>query len=142
MMALVLFTLASASAFPVYAATTINVTIGMRAPGQYGRIDTSHYPSPVLVMPSPVVYAPSPVATFQRPIYLYVPQAQQQNWGRFCKGYGACGQPVYFVRESWVREAYDREHGHDRYPKAGKPHQQPKPHQHGKHAKDKNKHDR
>ncbi len=51
----------------------------------------------------------------RQPIYLYVPSAQQQNWGRYCGRYGACGQPVYFVRDEWVRERYQSEHpGWDR----------------------------
>ena len=65
-----------------------------------------------------MVIAPSPVAVYQRPVYLYVPPGHQQNWGRYCGQYRACGQPVYFVREDWVRARYQDEHrkghGHDR----------------------------
>jgi hypothetical protein len=63
----------------------------------------------------------------QRPIYLYVPEAYQRDWGHHCRAYGACGQPVYFVREQWVHDRYvqhyphdhrfdhyDREHGYER----------------------------
>jgi hypothetical protein len=46
----------------------------------------------------------------RRPIYLYVPEAHQRNWARYCGRYAACGQPVYFVRDSWVRERYEHEH--------------------------------
>ena len=46
------------------------------------------------------------VAGRGRPVYLYVPPAHQQNWRRYCGHYNACGQPVYFVREDWVRERY------------------------------------
>jgi len=102
--------LAMAAALPVHAATNVGVSIGINAPGQYGRIDVNNYPQPVLVNQQPIIYAPSPVAVHQRPIYLYVPQAQQANWGRYCGGYRACGQPVYFVHEDWVRSEYRREH--------------------------------
>jgi hypothetical protein len=64
----------------------------------------------MLVNQQPIVYVPSAVSVHQRPIYLYVPHAQQANWGRYCNGYRACGQPVYFVQENWVRDEYRREH--------------------------------
>ena len=103
---------ATAAALPVHALTNIGVSIGINAPGQYGRIDINNYPQPRLILPQPIIYAPTPVAVHQRPIYLYVPQTHQADWGRYCRGYGACGQPVYFVQETWVREEYQREHEH------------------------------
>jgi hypothetical protein len=105
--------LASAAVLPVHAGPNVSVSIGINAPGQYGRIDIDNYPQPMLVSQQPIIYAPTAVAVHQRPIYLYVPQVQQANWGRYCGGYRACGQPVYFVREDWVRSEYRREH-HDR----------------------------
>ena len=110
MKTIVLLTLAAAIVLPAHAATNIGVSIGINAPGQYGRIDINNYPQPTLVYAQPIIYAPSPVAVYQRPIYLYVPQPHQANWGRYCGGYGACGQPVYFVQETWVRDEYSREH--------------------------------
>ena len=106
------------AALPAHAATNIGVTIGINAPGQYGRIDINNYPAPLLVMPQPIIYAPAPQAVYQRPIYLYVPAAHRANWGRYCGGYRACGQPVYFVQENWVRDEYRREH--EQHP-SGKP---------------------
>jgi hypothetical protein len=103
-------TLIAAAVLPVHAATSVGVSIGINAPGQYGRIDIGNYPQPELVYQQPIIYAPSPVAVHQRPIYLYAPQSHQANWGRYCGNYRACGQPVYFVRESWVRNEYRREH--------------------------------
>jgi hypothetical protein len=102
----------AAAALPLQAATNIGVSIGINAPGQYGRIDISNYPQPVLVMPQPIIYAPAPHAVYQRPVYLYVPAAHRANWGHYCGGYAACGQPVYFVREDWVRHQYQREYDH------------------------------
>jgi hypothetical protein len=107
---LALLALATAAVLPAQAATYVGVSIGINAPGQYGRVDINNYPQPMLVMPQAVVHVPSPVAQYQRPIYLYVPQAHQANWGRYCGAYSACGQPVYFVQESWVRDEYRREH--------------------------------
>jgi hypothetical protein len=111
---LAILTLGAAAALPAHAVTNVGVSIGINAPGQYGRIDINNYPQPVLVSQQPIVYAPTPVAVYQRPIYLYVPPAQQANWGRYCGSYRACGQPVYFVRETWVRDQYEREHDRDR----------------------------
>jgi hypothetical protein len=110
MKTLALLTLAAATLLPAHAATNIGVSIGINAPGQYGRIDINNYPQPVLVHEQPIVYAPSRVAVYQQPIYLYVPQVQQARWGSYCGRYGACGQPVYFVQENWVRDEYRREH--------------------------------
>ena len=123
----------AAAALPVLAAPNVSVSIGINAPGQYGRIDIDNHPRPVLYQQTPVVIAPTPVAVYQRPIYLYVPQAHQRDWGRHCSGYRACGQPVYFVQETWVRDEYRREHARgDR--KAGRRHDKHgRGHGHGKH---------
>jgi len=110
MKTLALLILSAAVLLPAHATTNIGVSIGINAPGQYGRIDINNYPQPALYAPRPVVYAPTPVAVYQSPIYLYVPQAHQAQWGRYCKNYRACGQPVYFVQEAWVRDEYRREY--------------------------------
>lgn len=110
MKTLAILTLVAAVVLPAQAATNIGVSIGINAPGQFGRIDVNNYPQPMLEMPQPIIYAPSPIAIHQRPIYLYVPPAHRADWGRYCGGYRACGQPVYFVQESWVRDEYRREH--------------------------------
>ena len=94
----------------VFAQTSVGVSIGINQPGVYGRIDIGNYPQPRLLYPQPVVIVESPVAVHRSPIYLYVPQGHQQNWGRYCGRYNACGQPVYFVQEDWVRERYDERH--------------------------------
>jgi hypothetical protein len=61
-----------------------------------------------------VIIAPSRVATYQRPIYLYVPPGHQKHWAKHCGQYKACGQPVYFVQENWVREHYHSDVRNDR----------------------------
>ena len=109
MKTLAILTLAAAAVLPAHAVTNIGVSIGINAPGQYGRIDIDNYPQARMAQPQPIIYAPSPVAIFQRPIYLYVPHAHQTNWGRYCGRYSACGQPVYFVQETWVHEQHRHE---------------------------------
>ena len=100
--------LASAMAQP-----NVGVSIGINQPGVYGRIDIGNFPQPRLVYPQPVVIVPAPMAVHQRPIYLYVPPGHQKNWAKHCARYNACGQPVYFVQEEWVRERYEERRGHD-----------------------------
>ena len=108
-----IFALAFAAAAAVPAAPAlaqVNATIGINQPGVYGRIHIGDLPPPALVYAQPVLIAPPPRAIERRPIYLYVPPAHQQQWRRYCGRYGACGQPVYFVRDTWVRERYEHEH--------------------------------
>jgi hypothetical protein len=106
----------AAGAFGSAAAqTSVGVSIGINQPGVYGRINIGDVPPPALVLPQPVIIAPPRVVVERRPIYLYVPATHQRDWRRYCGRYEACGQPVYFVQETWVRERYEREHpGWDR----------------------------
>jgi hypothetical protein len=92
------------------AAAQTSVSIGINQPGVYGRISIGDVPRPALYLPEPVIVTPPHVVVERRPIYLYVPPAHQQNWRRYCGQYSACGQPVYFVREEWVRQRYEHEH--------------------------------
>jgi hypothetical protein len=102
--------LAAGAIVPAFAQTSVGVSIGINQPGVYGRINIGDVPPPALVLPQPVLIAPPPVAVPRRPIYLYVPEVHQRDWRRYCGRYAACGQPVYFVRDSWVRERYEHEH--------------------------------
>lgn len=101
---------AAGTAVPVQAATGVGVSIGINQPGVYGRIDIGGQPQPELIYAQPVVVAPPRVAVQRRPIYLYVPPGQERDWRRYCGRYSACDQPVYFVRDEWVRDRYAREH--------------------------------
>lgn len=98
----------AAAAGPVVAQTS--VSIGINQPGVYGRIDIGDVPRPALIRSQPVIAAPPRLLVERQPVYLYVPPTHQQNWRRYCGRYSACGQPVYFVRDDWVRERYEREH--------------------------------
>ena len=87
-----------------------SVSIGINQPGVYGRVTIGDVPAPALWHPEPVIVAPPRVVVHQQPVYLYVPEKHQHNWRRYCGQYHACGQPVYFVREEWVRERWEHEH--------------------------------
>lgn len=107
--------LAVGAAGSAAAQTSVGVSIGINQPGVYGRINIGDVPPPALILPQPMIIAPPRVAVQRAPIYLYVPPAHQRDWGRYCGRYSACGQPVYFVRDEWVRERYAHEHpGWDR----------------------------
>jgi len=122
----------SAAAPSVFAGTDVSVSIGINQPGVYGRINIGNEPPPVLVSPQPVLIAPAP-AVVQQPIYLYVPEAHQKNWRHYCKQYNACGQPVYFVKEQWVRDRY-KEHENERHARHDDDHD--RKHGHGDHGDD------
>ena len=92
-------------------AQNVGVSVNVSQPGFYGRIDIGNVPPPVVVYPQPVIIAPTQVAVHQRPIYLRVPPGHEKHWSKHCAQYGACGQPVYFVREDWYQQHYVR---HDR----------------------------
>jgi hypothetical protein len=98
-----------------------SVSISVNQPGVYGRVVIGDRPPPVAwVMPQPVMIAPPRIVVAREPIYLYVPPGHYQNWSRHCGRYNACGQPVVFVQDSWVRERYAEAHG--RGPGHGKGH--------------------
>ncbi|GAB4552318.1 MAG: hypothetical protein IV105_00515 [Rhizobacter sp.] len=121
--------LALAAVFAASAATaqtSVGVSVSVNQPGVYGRIDIGNMPPPPVIYAKPIIYAPQPVHVVQQPMYLYVPPGHQKKWGKHCHRYNACGQPVYFVKESWVRERYEHEHrgkgghGKDKHEKKGK----------------------
>ena len=137
---LLVLALAACALAPAFAQTSVGVSIGINQPGVYGRIDIGNYPQPLLYYPQPVVIVPGPVAVYQQPIYLYVPPGHQKNWGKHCSRYNACGQPVYFVREDWVRERYDERRGYDDRRDDRGDYRKDKGHDKG-HGKGRNKHD-
>ncbi|HTD02334.1 hypothetical protein [Undibacterium sp.] len=100
-------------------AADVGVSINFAQPGMYGRVDIGSVPGPQVVYTRPtVIYAP-PVGVVREPLYLYVPPGHQKNWSKHCASYNACGQPVYFVQESWYRDVYvpryrEHDHGRDR----------------------------
>jgi len=106
---LALLALAGCATLPALA-QDIGVSIGVHQPGVYGRIDIGNAGPPPVVYEQPVVIAPQPYAVQRQPIYLYVPVDQQRHWARYCGHYSACGQPVYFVQEQWVRDRWAHEH--------------------------------
>lgn len=115
----------AATAVPALA-TDVGVSITVGQPGFYGRIDIGNFPPPQLIYPQPIVIQPVPVGVVRQPIYLRVPPGHAKNWRKHCGRYNACGQPVYFVHDTWYNEVYvpryrDRGYGerHGRGPEKG-----------------------
>ena len=87
-------------------AADVGVSISIGQPGFYGHIDIGDFPQPHLIYPTPVIIQRVPVGMVRPPIYLHVPPGHAKNWRKHCRKYNACGQPVYFVQESWYNDEY------------------------------------
>lgn len=109
--------LAAGSLLGSFAATAadVGVSVSVGQPGFYGQIDIGDYPRPQVIYAEPVVV--QRVHTVYQPVYLHVPPGHEKNWSKHCAKYGACGRPVYFVRDSWYNEVYvpryRERHDHD-----------------------------
>ncbi len=112
------------------AQVAIGGDIRINVPGVYGRVEIGAQPGmsyepPAVVYEQPVVIAPTAYAVHQHPIYLYVPEGYERDWAHHCGAYRACGQPVFFVRDQWVRDRYvqrypeDHRFDHDHGQEAG-----------------------
>jgi hypothetical protein len=100
------FAMAIAAAATPALAQNVGMSVTVGQPGFYGRIDIGNFPQPMVIYPQPVIIQPSPVAMYQYPIYLHVPPGHAKDWRKHCGRYNACGQPVYFVQESWYNNVY------------------------------------
>jgi hypothetical protein len=87
-------------------AADVSVSVSIGQPGFYGRIDLGNAPQPQLIYTQPVIIQSVPVGVVRQPLYLRVPPGHEKNWGKHCRKYNACGQPVYFVQENWYNNVY------------------------------------
>jgi hypothetical protein len=85
-------------------AADVGVSISVGQPGFYGQIDIGNVARPPLIYAQPVWVQRTSVQL--APIYLRVSPGHERNWSKHCKHYGACGRPVYFVRDDWYRNTY------------------------------------
>ena len=98
-------------------AADVGVSVSIGQPGFYGRIDIGDYPypQPQVIYRQPRVIERTYIE--REPIYLRVPPAHARNWRKHCHKYSACGERVYFVRDSWYQREYVpryQEHHRDR----------------------------
>lgn len=98
------------AAAPAARAADVDVGVSVRIgqPGFYGVIDIGSFPRPVLVTPQPVIIVDG--GHRRAPMYLNVPPGHRKDWRKHCKHYGACGHPVYFVRNDWYDGVYAPEY--------------------------------
>lgn len=94
----------AAASLPAMAQVGVSISVG--EPGFYGQLNIGGAPAPQLIYPQPIVIAPAPQFVGVPPIYLRVPPGQAKHWRNYCGRYGACGRPVYFVRDDWYRDRY------------------------------------
>jgi len=123
--------LATGVVVPAFGAD-VSASIGISQPGFYGQINIGDFPRPAVIYAQPVwVQRPAKVAYVQ-PIYLRVPPGHEKHWSKHCGKYGACGQPVYFVREDWYQTQYVPRHEHDEHYDRGESRDHESEHGHGK----------
>lgn len=91
----------------------VHFNLNVGAPGYYGPLNILQGVHPSVWNVQPVI-AIGPVAISTEPIYLRVPNFQRKSWKKYCRKYGACQRPVYFVKNDW----YEKEYGHRKPPKS------------------------
>jgi hypothetical protein len=87
-------------------AADVGVSVNISQPGFYGRIDIGRVAQPAVIYPRPLIIEQRPMTVMREPIYLRVPPGHGRRWDKYCRNYGACGQPVYFVQDRWYRDVY------------------------------------
>ena len=97
--------IAGAVAVPAFA-TDVSASIGISQPGFYGQIVIGDFPRPAVIYAEPFWVQRPPKVVYVQPIYLHVPPGHEKHWSKHCAKYGACGRPVYFVREDWYQTQY------------------------------------
>ena len=117
-------TLAVAPAF----ATDVNASIGISQPGFYGQINIGGFPRPAVIYAEPVWIARPAKVVYVQPVYLRIPPGHEKHWKKHCAEYGACGRPVYFVREDWYQKEYLPRYRHRDYDERGDSHKHGKGH--------------
>jgi len=100
----------------------VGVSVSIGQPGFYGRIDIGGYPPPELIYSEPRRVQMVPRG--RPPLYLHVPEGHARHWRKHCHAYGACGEQVYFVQNSWYNREYapryqERHGGHRDYNRDG-----------------------
>jgi len=97
----------------------VSASVGIDQPGFYGQINIGDFPGPAVVYAEPVWIERPRRVVYVEPVYLRVPPGHQKHWGKHCGKYGACGRPVYFVREDWYQTYYVPHYQHRDYDDRG-----------------------
>ena len=118
----------------------VSASVGIDQPGFYGQINIGDFPRPAVVYAEPVWIERPRRVVYVEPVYLRVPPGHAKHWGKHCGKYGACGRPVYFVREDWYQTQYVPHYQHRDYDERGESRDHDREHGHGK-GKGKDKQD-
>ena len=109
----------------------VSATIGINQPGFYGQINIGDVPRPVVIYSAAGLGPTSRQMVYVEPIYVRVPPGHEKHWSKHCADYGACGRPVYFVREDWYQTYYVPRYQHRDDDERGEGHDQDGKHGHG-----------
>ncbi len=101
-----LLTIAALSVTGSPLAADLGGWVNVGQPAYYGRIEIGSLPPPQLVYAQPIVIEPVPAGVVRQPIYLHVPPGHAKHWAAHCGRYNACGQPVFFVHDTWFNNVY------------------------------------
>jgi hypothetical protein len=123
--------IAAVVAAPAVAAD-VSASIGISQPGFYGQINIGEFPRPMVIYAQPVWIKPPSRVVYVEPVYLRVPPGHEKHWSKHCAKYGACGRPVYFVREDWYQREYVPHQHHQDYDDRGDSHDHDQEHGNGK----------
>lgn len=96
--------LAAVTFTPLANAADVGVSVSIGQPGFYGRLDIGDYPQPQVIYQRPIAIQRVPMN--RPPIYLRVPTGHAKHWSKNCHKYNACGERVYFVKDSWYNREY------------------------------------
>jgi len=108
--------IAAIAAVPALA--DVSASVAVSQPGFFGQINIGDFPRPAVIYAQPVWIARPAKVVYVEPVYLRIPPGHEKHWDKHCGEYGACGRPVYFVREDWYQKTYvpyqrDRKGGED-----------------------------
>lgn len=85
-------------------AADVGVSVSIGQPGFYGQLDIGDYPQPQVIYRQPMMVERVPMD--RPPVYLRVPPGYAKHWSKHCREYNACGERVFFVRDSWYNREY------------------------------------
>jgi len=100
--------IAAMAAVPAFG--DISTTVAVSEPGFYGQITIGDMPRPTVIYAEPMWVVRPAKVVYVEPVYLRIPPGHEKHWSKHCAEYGACGRPVYFVREDWYQNTYVPHH--------------------------------
>ena len=87
-------------------AADVSASIGISQPGFYGQINIGDFPRPPVIYAQPVWVAASGEGGIRAADLPARATGPREALEQALRQYGACGRPVYFVREDWYQTEY------------------------------------